>query len=87
LITILAEMLTSYNLRSMIVCNEKKVKKYPKNTFQFCGSDRKLVETIIDDEFYWDETTKMYQPNRFTNNFEHTGYVQCAVCEQKWTGM
>ncbi len=71
----------------MIVCMERKTKKYPKHTCQFRGSDRKLVETIIDDEFYWDETTKMYQPNGLTNNFEHTGYVQCAVCEQEWTGM
>lgn len=66
---------------------KKEIKKYPKHTCQFCGSDRKLVETIIDDEFYWDETAQMYQPNGFTNNFEHTGYVQCAVCEQEWTGM
>jgi hypothetical protein len=71
----------------MIVRMKRKTKKYQKHTCQFCGSDRKLVETIIDDEFYWDETTKTYQPNGFTNNFEHTGYVQCAVCEQEWTGM
>ena len=50
--------MTSYDLRSMIVRMERKIKKYPKHTCQFCGSDRKLVETIIDDEFYWDETTK-----------------------------
>ncbi len=62
---------------------KKEVKKYPKHVCQFYDCDRKLVETIIDDEFYWNETTQMYQPNRFANAFEHTGYVQCAGCEQE----
>lgn len=59
--------------------------KYPKYACQFCGSTRKLVETIIDDEFFWEENEKRYQPNGFTNQFEHTGTERCAVCEKDWT--
>lgn len=66
---------------------KKKTKTFPKHACQFCGCERKLVETLIDDEFCWDETTQMYQPNGFASAFEHTGYVQCAGCEQEWTGM
>lgn len=65
----------------------KKVKNYPKHSCQFCGSECKLVETIIDDEFFWDESEKKYQPNKFSDTFEHTGNNRCAQCEKKWTGM
>ena len=66
---------------------KKKVKKFPKHSCQFCGSERKLVETIIDDEFFWSKNEQMYQPNGFTDNFEHTGNNRCAQCEKKWSGM
>lgn len=66
----------------------KKTKnKFPEHACQFCGCERKLVETIIDDEFFWDEGTKTYQPNSFTDSFEHTGNDRCAECEKKWTGL
>lgn len=60
---------------------------FPKHVCQFCGCERKLVETIIDDEFFWDEIEKIYQPNRFTDMFEHTGNVRCAECDREWTGL
>jgi hypothetical protein len=66
---------------------KKKKLKFPKHSCQFCGSKRKLVETIIDDEFYWDEIQKKYQPNGFTDSFEHTGVQRCAQCNKTWTGM
>ena len=62
-------------------------KKFPKHACQFCGSESKLVETIIDDEFVWSETEKTYQPNGFTDAFEHTGTVSCTECRRPWTGM
>lgn len=64
----------------------KEVKNFPKHSCQFCGCERKLVETIIDDEFFWSEAEQMYQPNKFTNNFEHTGNNRCAQCEKEWSG-
>jgi hypothetical protein len=63
------------------------VKTFPKHACQFCGCERKLVETVIDDEFYWDEVDKMYQPNGFTDMFEHTGNNRCAECGKGWMGM
>ncbi len=54
---------------------------------QHCGSDTKLVETIIDDEFIWDDTSKQYQPHQYTDCFEHTGKERCARCQQDWTGV
>jgi len=71
----------------MIVDMNKKSKKFPKHSCQFCGSERKFVETIIDDEFFWDEVGKMYQPNGFTDIFEHTGNNRCAECDKEWSGM
>jgi len=65
----------------------QKSKKFPKHACQFCGCERKLVETIIDDEFFWDENTKEYQPNKFTDIFEHTGNNRCAKCEREWSGL
>jgi hypothetical protein len=64
-----------------------KVQKIPKHVCQYCGSERKLVETIIDDEFYWDEQRKEYLPNKFMDDFEHTGNDRCAQCEKRWTGV
>ena len=61
-------------------------KIFPKHTCQLCGCERKLVETIIDDKFYWDEAGQMYQPNGFTDMFKHTGNNRCAQCEKEWTG-
>lgn len=60
--------------------------KFPKHACQFCGSERKFVETLIDDEFFWDKDEKVYQPNKFTDIFEHTGNERCAECEKKWSG-
>jgi hypothetical protein len=64
----------------------KEIKRLPRHSCQFCGCERKLVETIIDDEFFWSEKEKMYQPNGFTDMFEHTGNNRCAECEKDWTG-
>lgn len=66
----------------MIKC----VKNFPEYACQQCGSERKLVETVIDDEFYWDERSKTYQPNGFTDDFEHTGNDRCAECDESWSG-
>ena len=59
---------------------DNEIKTFPKHACQFCGSELKLVETLIDDEFYWDEVDQMYQPNKFMDNFEHTGNNRCAEC-------
>lgn len=59
---------------------------FQKHSCQYCGAERKLVETIIDDEFVWNENEKRYEPNKFSNSFEYTGNVRCAECEQVWTG-
>ena len=53
---------------------------------QHCGSDRKLVETIIDDEFIWNEFLNEFEPNKFMHEFEHTGNVRCSNCDKNWTG-
>lgn len=58
----------------------------PNHACQYCGSEVKLVETIIDDEFIWDERENKYVPNRFTDQFEHTGTERCALCDNDWTG-
>ena len=65
--------------------NEKK--SFQKHACQSCGSERKLVETIIDDEFFWNEDEQMYQPNKFTDIFEHTGKQRCAQCSEDWSGL
>lgn len=59
---------------------------FQKHACQFCGAERKLVETLIDDEFFWNENEKRYEPNKFTDSFEHTGNEQCAECQKEWTG-
>ncbi|MCK9344545.1 MAG: hypothetical protein M0P64_00275 [Candidatus Pacebacteria bacterium] len=66
---------------------DNQINIFPKYACQFCGSERKLVETIIDDEFFWDEDDKIYQPNKFTEIFEHTGNQRCAQCEKEWSGL
>jgi hypothetical protein len=63
------------------------IKTFPKHACQFCGCDRKYVETIIDDEFIWNEKEQMYQPNGFTDAFEHTGFAYCPECKEVWTGV
>jgi hypothetical protein len=65
----------------------KNLKRFPKHACEFCGSEFKLVETIIDDEFFWDENSQMYQPSKFSNNFEHTGNNRCGECGEDWTGL
>lgn len=70
----------------MIIDMSDHTKKILKHACQFCGSERKFVETIIDDEFFWDENDKMYQPNGFTDMFEHTGFAYCPDCKGQWTG-
>jgi hypothetical protein len=65
---------------------EKIKSSYPKHACQHCGSEAKLVETIIDDEFIWDERENRYVPNRFTDQFEHTGRERCAACDKDWSG-
>ena len=63
------------------------IKIFPKHACQLCGCESKLIETIIDDEFRWNETEQMYQPNGFTDMYEHTGNNRCAQCEKDWTGL
>ncbi len=63
-----------------------KISKYPKHACQSCGSEGKLVETLIDDEFVWNDVDKTYEPNKFMNEFEHTGNVRCAECDSEWSG-
>jgi hypothetical protein len=62
------------------------ITKYPKYACQFCGSDRKFVETVIDDEFVWSEKENRFQPNKFSNAFQHTGEERCAECNNDWSG-
>jgi hypothetical protein len=62
-----------------------KKKNFPNHACQFCGAQRKYVETIIDDEFVWDEK-EGYVPNAYTDMFEHTGNQRCANCDKDWTG-
>lgn len=64
----------------------KSVSKFTGHACQKCGSERKFVETVIDDEFCWDERSKTYQPNGFADDFEHTGNDRCAECDESWTG-
>ena len=63
------------------------MRKYPNHACQYCGSEMKLVETLIDDEFYWNETNQQYESNKFTNLFELTGNERCSYCEREWTGL
>lgn len=61
--------------------------EHPTHACQHCGATSKLVETLIDDEFCWNEATGSYEPNKFTGIFEHTGSERCAVCGREWTGL
>ncbi len=74
----------SYSINDQSMKN--KIEKFPLYACQICGSTRKLVETIIDDEFFWNENDQIYQPNKFSDIFEHTGNQRCAQCEEEWTG-
>lgn len=60
--------------------------EFEKHQCQKCGSERKWVETIVDDEFVWNDITEQYEPNGFGDNFDHTGNVRCVECDDKWTG-
>jgi hypothetical protein len=70
----------------MIEFMNTEIKKIPEHACQHCGAVCKLVETLIDDEFHWSETDKMYQPHKYTDAFEHTGNERCAECGEGWTG-
>ena len=65
---------------------KNETKTFPRHAYQFCGFERKLVQTLIDDEFIWNEIEKIYQPDGFTDTFEHTGYAYCPECKEQWTG-
>jgi hypothetical protein len=65
---------------------QKKTQIFPKHACQYCGAERKYVETIIDDEFFWEERYNEFVPNGFTDMFEHTGNDRCAECGEDWTG-
>lgn len=60
--------------------------KFPEHACQYCGAERKWVETLINDEFYWDSDDKMYKPNGFDDLFDHTGNEWCTECKEEWTG-
>jgi hypothetical protein len=59
--------------------------KFPKHACQFCGSECKLVETLIQDQFIWDDRYG-YVANGFTDEFVHTGNYLCQECRKEWTG-
>ena len=61
--------------------------KFPEHACQHCGEDCKLVETIIDDEHIWNKSRQIYEPNKYTNSFDHTGNKRCAACHEEWTGL
>jgi hypothetical protein len=60
--------------------------KYAKHLCQHCGSDSKWVETLIDDEFTYNEHTKEYEANGFSDDFRHTGVEVCTKCNKPRTG-
>lgn len=64
----------------------KEETNYLKCKCKFCGSTSKLVETIIDDEFAWNDTENCFEPIGFSDDFEHTGTERCANCKNEWTG-
>jgi DNA-directed RNA polymerase subunit RPC12/RpoP len=61
--------------------------KHPEHACQYCGSKTKLVETLIGDEFCWDDISEAYQPNKFTDSVQHSGNNRCAECGKEWTGL
>ena len=65
---------------------ELEKRKYDAHACQQCGAERKLVETLIDDEFVWNPAERRYEPVGFTDLFEHTGNNRCADCGNDWTG-
>ncbi len=66
---------------------DTEIKKFRPHTCQYCGAERKLVETLIDDEFFWNEDEKRYEPNKFTDCFDYTGNEWCGQCKEEWTGL
>jgi hypothetical protein len=63
------------------------LKTFPPHACQLCGSETKLVETLIDDEFIWNNKLSIYESVSFTDCFEHTGNERCSVCGEEWTGV
>lgn len=49
-----------------------------------CWWTSKMVETIIDDEFVFDEETKERQAVGFSDDFIHTGIETCKDCWEDW---
>lgn len=68
----------------------KKFDVYPRYACQHCGSQNKRVETLIDDEAFWNEDLEDwkggFQFNWFRDNFSHTGNERCCECYEDWTG-
>lgn len=60
--------------------------EFPKHACQHCWCERKRVETLIDDEFIWDEWANEFTANGFGDNFSHTWKETCCECGKKWTG-
>jgi len=54
--------------------------KFQSHQCQHCGSESKRVETLIDDEFTWDEDQKEYIAQGFSDDFSHTGNEKCKEC-------
>lgn len=44
--------------------------EHPKYACQVCGSTRKVVETVVGDEFIWNESEKCQEPSKFSDEFE-----------------
>jgi len=60
--------------------------KFLPHQCQHCGSESKWVETLIDDEFSYNESTGEYEAVWFGDNFSHTGKETCVECNRPWTG-
>ena len=61
--------------------------EFPKHACQYCGHDRKLVDTLVFDIFSWNEEKEEYEPCKYTDDFEHTGDEWCERCKKEWTGL
>ena len=54
---------------------------------QVCGCDRKLVDCLIKDEYYFDEESGKYELAGSTDEFETQDKAICANCRKPWTGV
>lgn len=61
-------------------------KEYPAHACQYCWSEMKWVETVIDDEFSRDEDEQEYVAVGFGDDFIHTGNDRCFECKRPRTG-